>query len=37
MANAGMVLPPKLMDMQRLMEAETNEIKKIEQEYSKVI
>ena len=32
-----MELPPKLMDMQRLMEAETNEIKKIEQEYQKVI
>ena len=31
------VLPQKLMDIQRLIEAETNEIKKIEQEYTKVV
>ena len=31
-----MALPPKLMEMQRTMEAETNEIKKIETEYQKL-
>jgi len=31
-----MVLPQKLMDLQRLMEAESGEIKKIEVEYQKV-
>tara|TARA_B110001450_G_C17380625_1_gene383525 strand:- start:404 stop:544 length:141 start_codon:yes stop_codon:yes gene_type:complete len=30
-------LPQKIVDMQRLMEAESNEIKKIEQEYQKVM
>ena len=30
-------MPQKIVDMQRLMEAESNEIKKIEQEYQKVM
>ena len=29
-------MPQKIVDMQRLMEAESNEIKKIEQEFQKV-
>jgi prefoldin beta subunit len=33
MASGGMVLPPKLAELQRQMESETAEIKKIEQEY----
>ena len=33
----GQALPQKIVDMQRLMEAESNEIKKIEQEYQKVM
>lgn len=36
MAQTQMALPPKLMEMQRTMEAETNEIKKIETEYQKL-
>ena len=34
---AQVALPQKLMDIQRLMEAESNEIKKIEAEYQKVV
>jgi len=34
---AQQVLPPKLADIQRLMEAESAEIKKIETEYQKVV
>ena len=30
-------MPQKIVDMQRIMEAESNEIKKIEQEYQKVV
>jgi prefoldin beta subunit len=37
MASGGMVLPPKLAELQRQMENETTEIKKIEQEYQKVM
>ena len=37
MASNQSALPQKIVDMQRLMEAESNEIKKIEQEYQKVL
>lgn len=37
MASGGMVLPPKLAELQQKMENESNEIKKIEAEYQKVV
>jgi len=37
MASGGMVLPPKLAELQQKMENESNEIKKIETEYQKVV
>ena len=37
MASGGMFLPPKLAELQQLMENESNEIKKIETEYQKVV
>ena len=36
MASNQSALPQKIVDMQRIMEAESTEIKKIEQEYQKV-
>jgi prefoldin beta subunit len=37
MASGGMVLPPKLAEIQTKMENESNEIKKIEAEFNKVV
>lgn len=37
MASGGMVLPPKLAELQQKMENESTEIKKIEAEYQKVV
>ena len=37
MASGGMVLPPKLAELQQKMENESTEIKKIEAEYQKVM
>ena len=37
MASGGMVLPPKLAEIQRQMEQESAEIKKIEGEYTKIM